>query len=110
MLQELVGRPGDDKVIGEADEIDLGADLFVPVPDVAWKRRPQARFEAVQGHIGDDGGADGALRRPCLRWVEDVPFHVPRLQPLTQNALVHRDMRQEPLVTDFVKTRADIAF
>jgi len=25
------------------------------------------------------------------------------LQPLAQNALIHRDMSQEPLVTDFVK-------
>jgi hypothetical protein len=30
----------DDEIIRKADEVDLGADLFVPIPDIAWKRGP----------------------------------------------------------------------
>ncbi len=55
MLQELFGRPSDDKVIGKADEVDLRTDLLVPIPDVAWERGPQVRFEAVQDQIRNDG-------------------------------------------------------
>ena len=44
MLQELVGRTGDDKVIGKADEVDLWTGPRAPLPDVAWKGFPQAGF------------------------------------------------------------------
>src|SRR5262245_47460540 len=57
MFQELVGRPGDDKVIGKADEVDLWTGLRALLPDVAWKGLPQAGFQAVQDQIRNDGCA-----------------------------------------------------
>src|SRR5712691_8826750 len=55
MLQELVGRTGDDKVISKADEVDLWTDLLASLPDVAWEGFPQVGFQAVQGQIRNDG-------------------------------------------------------
>src|SRR4030095_6834212 len=102
MLPELVGRTGDDKVIGQADAVDLGTGLRAFLPDVAWQGCPQAGCQAVQDPMRHDGGAEAPWRGSCLRRMEAMPFPVPRLQPLTHNALGHRDMRQEPRVTDCV--------
>jgi len=41
VFQEFLGGSRDDEVIGQADEVDLGADLRVPVPDITRKRGPQ---------------------------------------------------------------------
>src|SRR4029077_9392854 len=86
-----------------------GADLRVPVPDIARTRGPQTSFQAIQGQIRDDGGADAALWRPDVRRMEDVPFHVSRLQPLVQDGFVHGDVGQEPVVAELVNTRTEVA-
>ena len=47
---------------------------------------------------------------PYLRWVEDGVFDKPGCQPLLEDLLRHRNMREEPVMADPVITRLDIAF
>jgi hypothetical protein len=41
--------------------------------------------------------------------MEDIPFHVSCLQPFAQDGFVHGDVGQEPIVAEFIKTRAYVA-
>src|SRR5215475_11316724 len=40
VLQQFLRCARDDEIIRQADEVDLGTDLFVPVPYITWKCGP----------------------------------------------------------------------
>ena len=56
------------------------------------------------------GSDNTALWGSIRRFVEDVFFHVPGFQPLLENDAVHRDMRQEPVMGNLIKTAFDVRF
>lgn len=67
-----------------------------------------ARFKAIERQIGEHWRDDASLGSAFLRGVERLAFQVSGLQPLLQYALVHRDVRQQPLVADAIETGFDV--
>ena len=45
-----------------------------------------------------------------VRRVENAPMHKPGFQPLSEDALVHWDMSQQPIMADPVEATFDVAF
>ncbi len=67
-------------------------------------------MEAIEGKVRQHGRDGSALWRPFLGRIQNLLFHVSRLQPLPQDGPVHRDVSQQSVVADIVEAAPYIAF
>src|ERR1039457_725489 len=93
--------PGDDKVVGVADDVYLGA---------VGGNGLDRRFQPVQSHIGQERGDDAPLRGSRLGRIECPLFKVSCAQPMTEHEAIHQDVLHEPVVADFVETGFYVPF
>jgi len=87
----------------EVDEEQV--EVVFRVPPDPFESRPE---RGVWQHC--QRGNDAPLRGAILGRVEDGLVHVSRLQPFTEDGLVHRDVGQQPFVADAVEAGFDVAF
>ena len=108
-LQKFRRFARDDKIIGVAHEIHFG-EVFLAVDLAVGEPFVQKPFQTVQRHVHKDGGNRAALRRTFLRREQTMGFHKSAFQPFSKNLSVHRNILQQPFVTDVVEAAFDITF
>ena len=100
-----------DKVIGVAHQVDL-VGIFEPqvdfTPAVGMKPVCKYLLHSVQRHICQNGGNDAALGRTFLGREQLIAEYKSRFQKLPEHRFVHRDMFNQPVVADMVKTAFDV--
>ena len=106
-LQEVFRRSCDHEVIGVPDHMDFEL-LDLRLAQLRTEVRVQARFQSVQCHVRQGWRDDSALRRTCFGCRQLAFVDHSCLQPLVNDAPVHADVLQQPLVVDMVKTAFDV--
>ena len=110
-FQYLFRASCNDEVICVTHHIDLLVHAFKrSSTGVMRVLLPKYPFQAVQRHIGKDGRDDSALRCPIFRRVEGGFVHVSCFQPCVEDGFIHRNMAQQPGVTDSVEAGFDVPF
>jgi len=89
-----------DKVVGISHEVDFVA---------SSRHRWDGLLQAVQCEIGQQWGDQAALRGTGEGRKQLVLFPVAGLEPGAEHCLVHRDMREQPLLADFIEASPDVA-
>ena len=94
-------------------EILVGEDTItirhsIPIPSAPPQNEDSQALNG-QNYLLCKGRDDSTLRGSVQCFVEHVFFHVPRFQPHLENGSVHRDLRQKPIVRNFVEAALDVA-
>src|SRR6266446_1264326 len=106
LFQEGFGRACTNEVIGKPDHLD-----FRPrVAPEGWEGSFDGSFQASEGQVHEDRGGYTALWYARIGGIQDVFIHAPRFEPWLEDALLHRDMRHQPVMRTAVKAGADIPF
>src|SRR2546425_1356980 len=106
LFQEGFGRAWKNAVIGTPAPMD-----FRPrVAPEGWEGSFEGSFQASAGQVHEDWGGYPALWYARIGGIQDVFIHAPRFEPWLEDALLHRDMRHQPVRRNAVKAGADIPF
>ena len=110
VFKEFFRFTSDNEVVGVADKIHL-VKLCLSIYFLAGRQFLfQKSFQAVQSHVHQGGRNCSALRRSLLSGEETLCVYKSAFQPLLQNLYIHRNIFQQPVMTDVVKTSLDISF
>src|ERR687887_1254003 len=110
VFQDLFRVSCYDEVIREAHQVDLLILAFCRPCSGVRELLAKYPLQPIKCHVGKDGRDDTALRRAIFRRVEDGFVHVSCFQPFLEDGFLHRDMAQQPGVTDFVEAGFDVPF
>ncbi|OQC73323.1 MAG: hypothetical protein BWX44_01535 [Spirochaetes bacterium ADurb.Bin001] len=109
ILQEFLGTPGDDEVIGISHEVDLGAGANA-VHLLPKEALAQEFGQSIQGHVRQGRRSDSPLRSTRLGGKPGSFFDVTSLEPFPKHLSIHRDMLVHPGMADLIETAFDVAF